>query len=84
MALTESRLSDRLARMPLPALTTHLRAWLNDSSDSTIAQRVAGAAFIIRNHSYRETDWTEFNGLVDKLMASYDLPGKSGKMAAAE
>ena len=26
----------------------------------------AGASFIIRNHSYRETDWTEFNTLVDK------------------
>jgi 4-hydroxyphenylacetate 3-monooxygenase len=32
----------------------------------------AGAAFIIRNHSYRETDWGEFNGLVENLMAGYD------------
>jgi 4-hydroxyphenylacetate 3-monooxygenase len=32
----------------------------------------AGAAFIIRNHSYRETDWAEFNKLVEDLMASYD------------
>jgi 4-hydroxyphenylacetate 3-monooxygenase len=32
----------------------------------------AGASFIIRNHSYRETDWAEFNKLVDDLMASYD------------
>ena len=32
----------------------------------------AGASFIIRNHSYRETDWSEFNKLVDDLMASYD------------
>ena len=32
----------------------------------------AGASFIIRNHSYRETDWGEFNKLVDDLMASYD------------
>jgi 4-hydroxyphenylacetate 3-monooxygenase len=32
----------------------------------------AGAAFIIRNHSYRETDWAEFNTLVEDLMASYD------------
>ena len=23
----------------------------------------AGASFIIRNHSFRETDWTEFNAL---------------------
>jgi 4-hydroxyphenylacetate 3-monooxygenase len=32
----------------------------------------AGASFIIRNHSYRETDWNEFNRLVDDLMATYD------------
>ena len=25
----------------------------------------AGASFIIRNHSFRETDWAEFNGIVD-------------------
>ena len=30
----------------------------------------AGASFIIRNHSYRETDWSEFNKLVDDLMAA--------------
>ena len=45
----------------------------------------AGASFIIRNHSYRETDWGEFNKLVEDLMASYDPPaGKaaSGKVAA--
>src|SRR5215468_2565803 len=34
----------------------------------------AGASFIIRNHSYRETDWDEFNKLVEDLMASYDYP----------
>ena len=32
----------------------------------------AGASFIIRNHSYRETDWGEFNKLVEDFMASYD------------
>jgi 4-hydroxyphenylacetate 3-monooxygenase len=43
----------------------------------------AGASFIIRNHSYRETDWSEFNKLVEDLMASYDAPaGKAGKVAA--
>jgi len=37
----------------------------------------AGASFIIRNHSYRETDWTEFNGVVEELMAKYDyVPAK--------
>jgi 4-hydroxyphenylacetate 3-monooxygenase len=46
----------------------------------------AGASFIIRNHSFRETDWGEFNKLVEDLMASYDYPGRAkpaGNMAAA-
>ena len=30
----------------------------------------AGASFIIRNHSYRETDWNEFNRVVDDVMAT--------------
>jgi 4-hydroxyphenylacetate 3-monooxygenase len=45
----------------------------------------AGASFIIRNHSYRETDWGEFNRLVKDLMASYAAPAskpQSGKVAA--
>ena len=29
-------------------LTAHVRAWLNDSSDRSIAQKVASAAFLIR------------------------------------
>ena len=33
----------------------------------------AGASFIIRNHSYRETDWSEFNKLVEDFMAGYDF-----------
>jgi 4-hydroxyphenylacetate 3-monooxygenase len=35
----------------------------------------AGASFIIRNHSYRETDWGAFHKIVDNLTASYDVPG---------
>jgi 4-hydroxyphenylacetate 3-monooxygenase len=41
----------------------------------------AGASFIIRNHSYRETPWPEFNALVDKAMSDYDVP-KPGRRAA--
>ena len=33
-----------------------------------------GTPFIIRNHSYRETEWASFPGIVDKLMAGYDYP----------
>ncbi len=41
----------------------------------------AGAPFIVRNHTFRETDWNEFDGIVDNLMASYDYeapkPGRA-------
>ena len=43
----------------------------------------AGASFIVRNHTFRETAWADFHALVDDLMASYDVP-KSGKRVAAE
>jgi 4-hydroxyphenylacetate 3-monooxygenase len=66
--------ADALTRMKLFKL-----AW--DMVGSEFAGRhlqyekfYAGAAFIIRNHSYRETDWDEFNGLIDNFMASYDYP----------
>ncbi len=66
--------ADALTRMKLFKL-----AW--DMTGSEFAGRhlqyekfYAGASFIIRNHSYRETDWSEFNKLVDDLMASYDVP----------
>ena len=32
----------------------------------------AGAPFIVRGHSFRETDWTSFKGIVERLMDSYD------------
>jgi 4-hydroxyphenylacetate 3-monooxygenase len=66
--------ADALTRMKLFKL-----AW--DMVGSEFAGRhlqyekfYAGASFIIRNHSYRETDWGEFNKLVEDLMASYDYP----------
>lgn len=44
----------------------------------------AGASFIVRNHSFRETPWDEFHGVVDGLLGSYDIPEapKSAKTAA--
>ena len=75
--------ADSLTRMKLFKL-----AW--DMTGSEFAGRhlqyekfYAGAAFIVRGHSFRETDWAEFNGLVDNLMASYDVPN-AAKRAAAE
>ncbi len=32
----------------------------------------AGASFIVRNHSFRETDWAGFNRIVENLIAGYD------------
>ena len=59
--------ADSITRMKLFKL-----AW--DMTGSEFAGRhlqyekfYAGASFIIRNHSYRETDWSEFNTLVDKV-----------------
>jgi 4-hydroxyphenylacetate 3-monooxygenase len=34
----------------------------------------AGASFIIRNHNFREAPWNDFHGVVQDLMASYDIP----------
>jgi len=44
----------------------------------------AGAAFIVRNHSFRETDWGAFTKIVDDLMAGYDYPAAAPGKAAAE
>lgn len=73
---------DAVARMKLFKL-----AW--DMVGSDFAGRhlqyerfYAGASFIVRNHTFRETDWAAFNALVDDLMASYDHGGALGKLAA--
>lgn len=43
----------------------------------------AGASFIVRNHSFRETDWAGFGKIVDDLIAGYDHPSAGqGKSAA--
>ena len=48
VALTESENSCRQAWAPLAALSGLVRTWLSDSGDRSIAQRIAGAAFMIR------------------------------------
>ena len=48
MALTDSQNSSRFARMTVAGLTSHVRTWLDDGSDVSVAQKVASAAFIIR------------------------------------
>jgi 4-hydroxyphenylacetate 3-monooxygenase len=44
----------------------------------------AGPSFVVRDHSYRECDWGYFNGIVDGLLGSYDLPAPYAAMMAAE
>ena len=34
----------------------------------------AGAAFIVRDHNYREAPWDDFHKIVDDLLASHDVP----------
>jgi 4-hydroxyphenylacetate 3-monooxygenase len=34
----------------------------------------AGAAFIVRNHNFREAPWEHFHAVVDDFMAGYDVP----------
>jgi 4-hydroxyphenylacetate 3-monooxygenase len=75
--------ADALTRMKLFKL-----AW--DMVGSEFAGRhqqyekfYAGASFIIRNHSYRETDWAAFNKIVEDLMATYGRETKPAKIAAA-
>ena len=48
MALTESQNVSRQAWVPLAGLTGHVRNWLKDSGDRSIAQKIAGGAFLIR------------------------------------
>ncbi len=48
MALTESQNPERPVRVSLAGLTAFARAWLADGSHHRTAQKVAGAAFMIR------------------------------------
>lgn len=36
----------------------------------------AGPSFVVRNHSFRECPWGEMAGVLDRLLASYDVPGE--------
>jgi len=43
----------------------------------------AGASFIIRNHSFRETDWGAFTAIVDELIGSYGFPAAAPAIRSA-
>ena len=42
----------------------------------------AGAPFIVRGHSFRETDWASFLGIVERLMDSYDCERRDSAASA--
>ena len=46
--MTESQNASRQAWAPLAGLTGHVRNWLKDSGDRSLAQKIAGGAFLIR------------------------------------
>jgi O-antigen/teichoic acid export membrane protein len=48
VALTESQSASRQAWMPLAGIAGHVRNWLKDSGDRSLAQKIAGGAFLIR------------------------------------
>jgi len=75
--------ADALTRMKLFKL-----AW--DMVGSEFAGRhqqyekfYAGASFIVRNHAFREADWTALNKVVEDLIETYDHNGSIAKAAAA-
>jgi 4-hydroxyphenylacetate 3-monooxygenase len=43
----------------------------------------AGATFVTKAHSFRTYDWDRATGLVDAMLAGYDLPAPAGPLAAA-
>jgi len=48
VALTESQNSSRQAWIPFAGLTGQIRNWLKDAGDRSLAQKIAGGAFLIR------------------------------------
>ena len=68
MALTET---DRAFRPSMRRLATRARGWLNDRSHSSLAQRMAGAAFLVRVASAGLIYLTQV--LLARWMGSYEF-----------
>ena len=76
--------SDAVSRMKLFKLAWDLVGSEFAGRHQQYEKFYVGPSFIVRNHSYREADWSEFDGLVEKLMAGYDYPAAaSGKRRIA-
>ncbi len=64
--------SDAVTRMKLFKLAWDLVGSEFAGRHQQYEKFYAGASFIVRNHTFRETDWKALDGIVDKLLASYD------------
>ena len=73
---------DAVARMKLFRLAWDLVGSEFAGRHQQYEKFYAGASFIVRGHSYRETPWGEFDAIVDDLMATYDVPGADVAEAA--
>ena len=63
---------DALTRKKLFKLAWHLVGSEFAGRHQQYEKFYAGASFIVRSHSHRETDWKAFNTIVENLMAGYD------------
>ncbi|MFP6728296.1 MAG: 4-hydroxyphenylacetate 3-hydroxylase C-terminal domain-containing protein, partial [Alphaproteobacteria bacterium] len=65
---------DALARMKLFRLAWDLVGSEFAGRHQQYEKFYAGASFIVRGHSFRETPWGELDRIVDNLLAGYDVP----------
>lgn len=65
--------SDAIARMKLFKLAWDLVGSEFAGRHQQYEKFYAGASFIVRNHSYRETDWRAFDEIVENLMSGYGV-----------
>jgi 4-hydroxyphenylacetate 3-monooxygenase len=68
---------DALARMKLFRLAWDLVGSEFAGRHQQYEKFYAGASFIIRGHSFREAPWGELDGIVDDLLATYDVPAEA-------
>ena len=68
---------DALARMKLFRLAWDLVGSEFAGRHQQYEKFYAGASFIIRGHSFREAPWCELDGIVNDLLATYDVPAEA-------
>lgn len=66
--------SDSVTRMKLLRLAWDLVGSEFAGRHQQYEKFYAGASFVVRGHSFREAPWDKFDGIVDEIMAGYDVP----------